>query len=262
MGPRSPKNRSLSPGKQDRRASLSHYQASQLLSGNLIRETTLPSFVAAEKTSQSFGWVLKALWSPIETTGVFAGVGDGDGAPVKMLDTAVVDGGKIHSYLTTAVGGAKNGYLTRRDPKKTSWEWLAREFVGGEIVVRTRGAKDILYLADLPPPSDFNEFQSTASFSTLPVAIVHKAAGTQELLDSNDFRLICQGGITPDVVAIQRFIPPRAVDLMDDENLLARNTDTVVGNYFHEFTLSDNVQPQYKCWKYGAGKGVEGFAKR
>jgi hypothetical protein len=252
----------MSPGKQDRRASLSHYQASQLLSGNLIRETTLPSFVDADKTPQSFGWVLKALWSPIETTGVFAGVGDGDGAPVKMLDTAVIDAGKIHSYLTTAVGGAKNGYLTRRDPKKTSWEWLGKEFVGGEIAGGRIVPPASLSLLTQSPPSDFNEFQSTASFSALPVAIVHKAVGTQELLDSSGLRAMCQGGVTPDIVAIQRFIPPRGVDLMNDENLQARNTDTVVGNYFHEFTLSDNVQPQYKCWKYGAGKGVEGFAKR
>jgi len=108
-----------------------------------------------------------------------------------------------------------------------------------------------------------DEFQlSTASLSNLPVAIVHKASGSQELVDTRGFLSMCQAGATPDIIAIQRFIPPRGVDLMEDENLLARNTDTIVGNYFHEFTLSDNVQPQYKCWKYGAGKGVEGFAKR
>ena len=112
---------------------MSHYQTSQLLSGNIIRDTALPSFVDAERTPESFTWVLKGCWSPIETTGAFVGEGDGDGAPVKMLDTAVIEAGKIHSYLTTAVGGAKNGYLKRRDPKKTSWEWLGKEFIGGEI---------------------------------------------------------------------------------------------------------------------------------
>ena len=126
-----------------------------------------------------------------------------------MLDTAVVDNGKIHSYLTTCKTGAKKGYLARRDPKKTSFQFLAQEFIG-----------DI---------DAFHEADTSASLAALPVAIVHKTGNRQELVDFSQFAGFCQAGTSPDVVAIQRFLPPRGINIMEDENILARGVDTVVG---------------------------------
>ena len=94
---------------------------------------------------------------------------------------------------------------------------------------------------------------------SLPVAIIH-TSNSQELVDYRAFQGICQAP-PPNVVAVSRFVPPRGVDILEDEALTLRGQDTTVGNYFHSFHLSDAVQPQFRCYKFGSSNAIQGFAK-
>lgn len=108
-----PKPRSIN----SRRASLTAFQRSNLLRGNITREVTLPDYVVNQRQSQNYQWLLNSLWKKVKGLGAFSEAGhSGDGAKVNIVDTAVIEhGGKniVKDYFVTETEGAKKGYIKR-----------------------------------------------------------------------------------------------------------------------------------------------------
>jgi hypothetical protein len=233
--PSRPKSRGLA----ERKASLTAFQRANLLRGNITREVTLPDYFVNQRETQGYSWVLKSLWKKVSGLGAFSEAGhSGDGARVNIVDTAVIEhGGKniVKDYYTTETDGAKKGYIKRRNG--ATLDTIKKEFLG-----------------------DLQGLGEAGSLANLPVAIVHTSTNEQQLVGIREFQNLCQAP-PPNVVAISRFVPPRGSNVMEDSNLQARGTDTVVGNFFHEFTLNDSVMPQFNCYKYGSSNAVQGFAK-
>ena len=171
---------------------------------------------------------MSSLWRKSSNGGAFAAV-SGDGVEVNLLDTVVVDHAKINSLFTTN----KKGFIARKDPALVNNQSIFKSFVpdfqqlnGGYGSVGSPGGSD---------------YENNSLLESLPVVILHKENNIQELVDYQGFaNMLTKGQSLPlDIIAIQRFIPPRGCNLLEDEHLLSRGKDTSIANYFHEFNLGD-----------------------
>ena len=188
----------------------------------------------------------------------------GDGVKCKILDTILVEGGNISSWLYTD----RRGYVAKVGGEKSSWKHVLQEFTPS-----TAGGSTASDWGS-PNTKDNNiqnsTYPSTLDLQSLPCAIIHKSNGEQTLVDYREFSRLCETQFPPDVACVQKFLPPRGANLMTDENLTKRNSDVMVGTYFYRYSFgssslnseSATSLPQTSCFKAGVSSSVNGVGTR
>jgi len=228
-----------------RRSSLEN---STLLQGHICRRQEPPDFLLNPQSRQSFSYVLQSLWRPVDSAIV-----SGDLANIPMLVTIVINEGTPSLSLYTN----KSGSLAKKDSANTTLAQIEKEWTASSSSSSLTGSPQPISRSN--SPTNFTSISqggdSYLDISSLPVAIIHKSNGEQQLVDSRQFCFMCQSNLSPDVIAVQRFVPPRGSNILKDENLTCRNVDTTIANYFFEYNFSENGQPQTKCFKSGMCDG-------
>lgn len=198
--------------------------------------------MTAPRTQRDFSWIISNLWRPVTSSGSFEDV-TGDGVEVRVLDTVIVEKGNVKSWLFTD----KRGFVARMERGEETWEKIYKDFLKN---INASGSGS----STLGSPGGNNDGLAQQSslgsldLATLPCAIVHKENGDQTLVDSLQFRTLCQMGQFPtDTVAVQRFVPPRGADLIGDGELTKRNVDAMVGTYFYTYNFGATNPICYKA---------------